>query len=544
LGSCNKPRLLANQIRLLFERHSLSSAVVQVFAAERNSSWVKKCCGVACLVKDNQHKSYYIRVFEMRDGKTLFEQEMYNNISISSSRPYFITFAGDNCQIGLNFANEEEAKRFKSAVNEFLSKKNRRTERRRDTTNGIMFCATFLSSPSDEILDGSSVFGGCFAPLQCLVLPQDELYSAVNLGHSKRSCALMGKILLHVGLGAGEFNGQCSPSFLLAPSCTVQDSGPALPMATVDIKNPEISNQRFANNTQMNSANLQSNLYKKGKGKNSNNNNKKKKISKAEIGTPSNFRHVNHVGWDPNTGFELNNLDPDLKSLFDMCGISEAQLKDKETSKMIYDLIEHKGGVEAVKNEMRRQAPPPPPPSRGNPPPPPPSAHGTAPPPPSRGVPPPPPPSRAPSSAPPPPPSRPGVGAPPPPPSRGPVPPLPASMAPPAPPPPPPFSTGGGAPPPPPPPPPPGPLPPPDGESGGKSALLEQIREGAQLKRVEQNNKSPTDSGGRGALLDQIRQGIQLKNAMKERSKVIHSSDDDDDDDEVDDFEDGDEWDD
>ncbi|TRY68108.1 hypothetical protein DNTS_034738, partial [Danionella cerebrum] len=455
LGSCNKPRLLANQIRLLFERHSLSSAVVQVFAAERNSSWVKKCCGVACLVKDNQHKSYYIRVFEMRDGKTLFEQEMYNNISISSSRPYFITFAGDNCQIGLNFANEEEAKRFKSAVNEFLSKKNRRTERRRDTTNG-----------------------------------------------------------------------------------------PALPMATVDIKNPEISNQRFANNTQMNSANLQSNLYKKGKGKNSNNNNKKKKISKAEIGTPSNFRHVNHVGWDPNTGFELNNLDPDLKSLFDMCGISEAQLKDKETSKMIYDLIEHKGGVEAVKNEMRRQAPPPPPPSRGNPPPPPPSAHGTAPPPPSRGVPPPPPPSRAPSSAPPPPPSRPGVGAPPPPPSRGPVPPLPASMAPPAPPPPPPFSTGGGAPPPPPPPPPPGPLPPPDGESGGKSALLEQIREGAQLKRVEQNNKSPTDSGGRGALLDQIRQGIQLKNAMKERSKVIHSSDDDDDDDEVDDFEDGDEWDD
>lgn len=52
---------------------------------------------------------------------------------------------------------------------------------------------------------------------------------------------------------------------------------------------------------------------------------------------------------------QVNNLDPELKNLFDMCGISEAQLKDKETSKVIYDFIEKTGGVEAVKNELRRQ---------------------------------------------------------------------------------------------------------------------------------------------------------------------------------------------
>lgn len=60
-------------------------------------------------------------------------------------------------------------------------------------------------------------------------------------------------------------------------------SGPTLPMATVDIKNPEINNQRSQNNTQMNNFNRKD--KDKGKGKN-----KKKKISKAEIGTPSNFR--------------------------------------------------------------------------------------------------------------------------------------------------------------------------------------------------------------------------------------------------------------
>ncbi|CAJ1054930.1 WASP like actin nucleation promoting factor b isoform X2 [Xyrichtys novacula] len=466
---------------------TLCSAVVQVFTADRNSSWNKRCCGVACLVKDNPQRSYFIRVFDIKDGRMMFEQELYNNFSIYLSKPYFVTFAGDTCQVGLNFANEEETKRFRAQVQELMGRRQRKT-------------------------------------------------------------------------------------------------GPTLPMATVDIKNPEISNvQRYHNNSQMNNIVHSSfpKREKKSKGK-------KKRLTKADIGTPSNFQHIGHVGWDPNTGFDLNNLDPELKNLFDLCGISEAQLKDKETSKVIYDFIEKKGGVEAVKNELRRQAPPPPP-SRGGPPPPPPH-HGSAPPPPpparGRGAPPPPPPSRAPVSAPPPPPpSRPGMSAPPPPPpSRGSLPPPPPPahasipMAPPPPPPPPSssMSSGGGAPPPPPPPPPPPGPPPPapplsmeanGGDSGapGKSALLSQIREGTQLKKVEQKER-PVSSTGRDALLDQIRQGIQLKprddntdaappapapsagivgalmEVMQKRSKAIHSSDEDDEDDEDEDFEDDDEW--
>lgn len=46
----------------------MSSAVVQVFMADRNSSWNKKCCGVACLVKDNPQRSYFIRVFDIKVG--------------------------------------------------------------------------------------------------------------------------------------------------------------------------------------------------------------------------------------------------------------------------------------------------------------------------------------------------------------------------------------------------------------------------------------------------------------------------------------------
>lgn len=57
---------------------------------------------------------------------------------------------------------------------------------------------------------------------------------------------------------------------------------------------------------------------------------------------------------------QVNNLDPDLRSLFSRAGISEAQLTDAETSKLIYDFIEDQGGLEAVRQEMRRQGERPP----------------------------------------------------------------------------------------------------------------------------------------------------------------------------------------
>ncbi|XP_067248453.1 uncharacterized protein [Chanodichthys erythropterus] len=222
---------------------SLCSAVVHVYGADRS---LKKCSGVACLVKDCLYRSYFIRVFDIKEGKILFDQDLTSNFTINSSRSDFITFDGDVYQFSLNFVSEEEAKRFRSAANELL----RKTGKRCDPPNG--------------------------------------------------------------------------PSGL---------SGPTLPMAMVDNvgQNPEINNKRYQNKTKI------------------------KKISKAKIGTPKNFRRIGHVGWDPNTGFDLNNLDPDLKNLFDMCGISEAELKDKETSKVIFDFIEKKGGVEAVKDELRRQ---------------------------------------------------------------------------------------------------------------------------------------------------------------------------------------------
>ncbi|CAB1419005.1 unnamed protein product [Pleuronectes platessa] len=213
----------------------LSSAVAQVFVADRNSSWSKKCGGVACLVKDNPLRSYFIRVLELKDGKILFEQELYNNFSVNTPKPYFITFAGDlvgtvaqtpadheTCQVGLNFASEDETKRFHGHLTELVGKRQRKTEKRRDPPNEngrrlwprwaweldpieplsstMMFCTTFLSAPSEELNpEGSGVGGGtamgggglgpgsCLSSLHCLVLPQDDLYPSLSDPTARRS---------------------------------------------------------------------------------------------------------------------------------------------------------------------------------------------------------------------------------------------------------------------------------------------------------------------------------------------------------------------
>ena len=55
----------------------------------------------------------------------------------------------------------------------------------------------------------------------------------------------------------------------------------------------------------------------------------------------------------------MNNLDPDLKNLFDMVGVTVQQVQDKETASFIYDFIEQHGGVQRVKEEPRRPPPPP-----------------------------------------------------------------------------------------------------------------------------------------------------------------------------------------
>ncbi|XP_041093067.1 wiskott-Aldrich syndrome protein homolog [Polyodon spathula] len=279
---------------------SLVSTVVQLCMALPNSRdrWSRQHCGVVCFVKDNPKRSFFIRLYDLTEGTLIWEQELYNQFEYCARFPFFHTFSGDDCQIGLNFANENEADAFRESVEQKINQRLNRQEKKQS-----------LPPPPVSADDRR----GGLPPL-----PPP--------------------------------NGSRSPA--------------SIPMATLDIQNSDVAKSRSRSASTPAPASLALDKGKKEKKKSS----KKSKLSKADIGAPSSFVHVSHVGWDPNTGFDVNNMDPDLKCLFSKAGISDAQLADAETSKLIHDFIEQSGGLEAVKEEMRRQEPyPPAPPSRSGP---------------------------------------------------------------------------------------------------------------------------------------------------------------------------------
>nr|XP_018914401.1 PREDICTED: neural Wiskott-Aldrich syndrome protein-like [Bemisia tabaci] len=294
---------------------------------------------------------------------------------------------------------------------------------------------------------------------------------------------------------------------------------------TTSLNQPSLTNGSMSSSPQYLSSGSIGQMKKKHKDKK-----RKTKFTKADIGLPQNFTHVQHVGWNPNRGFDVDNVeDPIFQEFFEKAGISEKDLEHKKTRDFIYSFIDSHGGVDAVKEDIRN--PPPPVPRRT-------VLSGGS-----------------------------GRTAPPLPPSRLPMAPQVPPHTPPAPPPPVPERTVAQqtqhmsrisevvaarpteafAPPPPPPPPPPMaplvtaaapstssvPPPPPlmhrsEGDTPSNSvdphsALMESIRTGARLKHVEADTARRVVPDTRNELLDQIRQGVELK-AVQPVSKTTAST--------------------
>ncbi|XP_076286940.1 uncharacterized protein LOC143212235 [Lasioglossum baleicum] len=285
----------------------------------------------------------------------------------------------------------------------------------------------------------------------------------------------------------------------------------------------------------------------------------KRRLTKDDIGPPSNFRHLTHLQFSSNNKI-VDPVDPHLKMFLDKVGVSEDQFSNQETRKFIYDFIEQNGGMSAIREDVstpnvhqlqqqqqqqhqHQQPPPLVAPHRQEFPPPVPArivSHQTksAPSlPPSRIHAPSTPPS-APSNAPPvhrvpvrpPPPSittAPSLPPPPPPPPPAPVPPSRTNSSAPVPPPPPPLpnlvnteeetvntsatnnknnnnntnSNNNN-----------------EENADPRSMLMESIRSGTTLRKVEKTESKPPPPppDTRNALLEQIRQGVELRPVANE----------------------------
>lgn len=76
---------------------------------------------------------------------------------------------------------------------------------------------------------------------------------------------------------------------------------------------------------------LRKNVQEKNKDKG-----KKPLLKKEDIGKPMDFRHVQHVGWDPDRGFDLDGVDSRMLGFFEKAGVSRSQLEDARTREFIY----------------------------------------------------------------------------------------------------------------------------------------------------------------------------------------------------------------
>ncbi|TMW53567.1 hypothetical protein DOY81_001331 [Sarcophaga bullata] len=408
-------------------------------------------------------------------------------MKINKARPFLLTFEGQDGHVGLNFVSEEECDKFYHAVDTTIEARNRKKLERRNKRKSQM-------APS--------------APLA--PLPKEPDYNSVQLRNNSK---------------IGTINFTATPAPMPQQQQQQQTSKKFLPSLS-----------------------------------SSNNKNKKSKVNKCDIGAPTNFRHVSHVGWDANKGFDLtgNENDEVLSQFFQKAGVSKHQLNDRDTRAFIYDFIQSNNVLGTVKQEIveqpqktlpppprvtpqvptrhqhhhaqngnsssssstittttQRSAPPPPPPARQPPPPVPTTVPGIsrAPAPPSR-----PPPINA---APPPPPA-PTMTAPPPP------PPPPAAGIPPPPPPPPPMSGLGE-------------IPsittthaPSESKTSSSSLpqvpesrneLLESIRKGVQLKKVDTSALSTGSGDSRSELMSEIRMGIELRPANQRELSANRASD-------------------
>ncbi|XP_042618230.1 wiskott-Aldrich syndrome protein homolog isoform X1 [Cyprinus carpio] len=251
---------------------SLSSAVVQLLMALPSdpNRWTPQQSGVVCFVKDSPQRSFFIRLYDIKAGNLVWEQEIYNQLMYKRTKPFFHTFPGDECQVGLNFADVAEADSFFAVVEEKISQRNNRFDKQQRKGQEYRDHGALPPLPPPNVTDSGT--------------PTSSSMSPLVLSNSQNQ---------------------------ITPSKSKKD--------------------------------------KKEKDKKS----KKKgfKLLKGDIGAPSGFTHVSHLGMSP------SNLDPDLMKVLSCAGISEADMNDSETSQLIYDVIERSGGIEAVKKAVNQQEP-------------------------------------------------------------------------------------------------------------------------------------------------------------------------------------------
>merc|ERR1712137_118308 len=253
----------------------------------------------------------YIRIYSFTDSKTCFEQELYTGFSFVQPLSFFHHFEGTSCVYGLSFADDSDSGKF---------------------AENLAICV--------EDMGGSSQL------------------SSGGGGSGRHHAAAAPPPMAHAPPVAAPM---ATPPPVAAPS---QEYAPPTPP-------PSSSNDGPTSTPPMNTTPIQrseSPAQKRGKkeptkkkGKFGFFRSKKQKKPAAEmvIGGPTDFKHESHIGWDMENGFDIRNIPPEWRKLFQAAGVKKSDLQDADTRKLIVSTINASGASTDAPPRPMAPAPPP-----------------------------------------------------------------------------------------------------------------------------------------------------------------------------------------
>jgi len=322
-----------------------ATAVVRLYTAKNGNWQYENIWGGLAFVEDSS-QFMYLKIVDINEGTISWSHEIYEGFEIECPKPFFQTFESDSCIIGLSYADEGDAHNLLSSVKSALA----------------AFGGGGGGGRDEHEAAEESYHGGGGAPSHHAPPPNINAKPMPSIPPSTG------------GGGGGSGIGMSTGG-----------SSPAPPVPSHSNSSSPASSATTSSNIKQSNANAGKDNKKKG-GKFTLRGFLKSKIidpirgedtgsvdfdENMPISRPENFRHESHIGWDPANGFEIRNIPPQWRKLFQAAGVKKSELKDADTAAFIMNTVaEATMGV----NPMAGGPPPPsdsaPPPPSGGPPPP------------------------------------------------------------------------------------------------------------------------------------------------------------------------------
>eukprot|EP01087_Luapelamoeba_hula_P025258 TRINITY_DN993_c0_g1_i2.p1 TRINITY_DN993_c0_g1~~TRINITY_DN993_c0_g1_i2.p1 ORF type:complete len:457 (-),score=103.84 TRINITY_DN993_c0_g1_i2:114-1484(-) len=280
--------------------------------------------GAATLVADKS--THFIRLVTLHDGQIVFEQELYENFEFAGPTPFFVTFEGNDAVFGLSFADTQDAGAFLQG----LSTAN--------VSSGGGASSGGSSDPTLQHTQSLPALPTRPKPGQ----PPSNTPSRPPLPSTPSTPAM--PVSPRGPPPSQPPHGVPSASSPGTPTRPPMHQPPPAAAAASPAPAPSTGGGGSVRGPSPSSGG--SSIKKPAKSSGFGGWMKKMTASftgpdadDVVLSGPTGFRHESHIGWDEHNGFEIRNIPPEWRKLFQAAGVKKSELQDGATAKFIMETV-------------------------------------------------------------------------------------------------------------------------------------------------------------------------------------------------------------